>query len=102
MQSFGPLHRLRLTLSVRIAATCLIVLTVLPFTAPFSTFDLAEVTDTGDHGGSFCGAKESKESGPAIVVTLTGSLGAAAPAAEPAHGPSRKPLFVLRSVVIQV
>lgn len=69
MQSLGPLHRFRLTLAVRMAATCLIVLTILPFTAPFSTFDLAEVTENAGHGDGASAAKESKDLGPALTVT---------------------------------
>jgi hypothetical protein len=98
----GPLHRFRLTLAVRMAATCLIMLTILPFTAPFSVFDLAEVTENGSSHDGGAGAKQSKDFGPPLIVTTTISVDVPVAAIAPVHLCPRTTLFVPAFVVLRV
>lgn len=102
MRTVISLGRLRRFTIVRIAATMLVVLTVSPFTAPFSTIDLAELAgETPLHGDLLSSAKTVKDASVDDLVISQGPLVSGVTVLPPGadssieHPPSM-PLLVLR------
>ena len=69
------LIRMRRFAVVRIAATVLLTLVLLPFTAPCSTFDLAELAGEAPlHGDLQSSSKTDKDSSAADVTPAAGLI----------------------------
>jgi hypothetical protein len=72
MKMFVSLTRMRRSTAVYTMAMVLLVLAVSPFTAPFATFDFAELTgDAPIHGDPLSSSKVAKEAVAADVVGAT-------------------------------
>jgi len=96
------LIRLRRFTVARMAATVLLTLVLLPFTAPFSTIDLAELEGDAPLHGDLLSSSKTLKDASATDLTLAASLHVLS-ASEPVHSVcagievSRSiPQFVLR------
>jgi hypothetical protein len=70
MQMFVSLTRLRVSTAARAMAALLLVLAISPFTAPFASFDLAELTGAAPiHGDPLSSSKAPKEALATAVVS---------------------------------
>src|SRR5262245_28289357 len=101
MVSLLSLIRLRGARLSRIAATIMLLLVVTPFTAPFSTFDLADLGDAPLHGGLLSSVKTIEDANVVplpVVPGLPPARVVAVADAVPAFSTSLpvSPRFVLR------
>jgi hypothetical protein len=72
MNMFVSLTRLRRAIAARTMAVVLLVLAVSPFTAPFASFDFADLAgDAPIHGDPLSSSKVPKEALAADVVSAT-------------------------------
>jgi hypothetical protein len=72
MKMFVSLTRLRGSVTARVMAVWLLVLAISPFTAPFATFDFAELAgDAPIHGDLLSSSKIPKEALATNVASAT-------------------------------
>jgi hypothetical protein len=73
MKSFRTVGTVRRATISKVCAAVLVVLAALPFTAPFASFDLAEVTGASSHGSPL-DAKAPKTSEKATTTAFIDSV----------------------------
>lgn len=87
---------------LRVGAACLIVLIVLPFTAPFASFDLADLLGDRAVGESAGSASEVKDVTDALTVAAPFSPQLTADTLHAAPLPCAGRLGALRTIVLRI